>query len=212
MRGRSFNSLLGGRRLGTMLKWARSHRCPCASSEGEADRACQICLGRGRYYDEWSDEFRAGMLSQDPQSLAQMLGQLGGAVADIGDSVLVIPSDAPCYNDIATHDRIQVVNTTDTLEWIVTPGSPVRLPASAELIRATVRSSDLKSIVDTPFPTPGADGRIYVAVTTTLEFRVARLYEVSKDLPRARAFDDSQNDSSKMPKRVSIKRVDWTVR
>lgn len=211
MLGRSFNSMLSGRRLGTLLRWQRAHRCPCASTDGEADQSCGVCFGKGRYYDAWSQEFRAGFLSQDSQTLMQMMKQFGGAVS-VGDAVVVIPSNAPCYEGIGTFDRIQLVNSTDTIEWALAPGTPVRLPPGAEPVSATVRNANRTATLPTAFPVPGTDGRIQVAVPTTIQFRVARLYEVSRDLPRVRGFDSGQDTGSQQPKRLSLSRVDWSVR
>ena len=206
MRGRSFNSLLSGARLGTVLRYARAHRCPCAEGDGEALQTCKVCRGRGRYYDQWSDGFRAGFLGQDSQTLMNMLKQMGGT-ADVGDAVLVVPSNAPCYASIGTHDRIQLVGATDIIEWTIAPGSALRLPPKATPISARVISADGESVQAVPFPPIGTDGRIAVAVSTTISFNVARLYEVSRELPRVRGFNDGNQ-----PKKVALNRVDWTVR
>ena len=206
MRGKSFDSLLSGSRLGTLLRWARARRCPCAEADGEARSTCEVCKGRGRYYDAWSDNFRAGFLGQDSQTLMNMLKQMGGT-ADVGDAVLVVPSNAPCYANIWEHDRIQLVDSTDTVEWTVTPSSPLRLPPNAVPVGAVALSADGKSVVSVPFPTVRPDGRIMVSVSTVLTFRVSRLYEVARELPRVRGFDHGSQ-----PKKVSLKRVDWTVR
>lgn len=205
MLGRAFNSLLSGRRLGTTVKWARAHRCPCAAVDGEADSKCAVCLGKGRYYDEWSDQFRAGFLGQDSRSLVNMMKEMGGGT--VGDGVILISENMPCYEDIGMFDRVQVVDSTDTLEWVLVPGMGVRLPPTAEPLSAVVRSVDGASVQDAPFPIPGEDGRISVAVATTIQFRVARLYEVSRELPKVRGFQDGRQ-----PKRLALVRVDWTVR
>lgn len=206
MQGRAFNSLLSGRRLGTLLRWQRARRCPCTAVDGESNPKCGVCSGRGRFYEDWSDEFRAGLIGQESKTLMQLLKQMGGTV-NVGDAVLVIPSNAPCYDNINTFDRIQVVDATDTPEWVLVPASPVRLPPTADPIDAFVLAADGKSVVPVPFPVAGADGRISVAVATTIRFRVARLYEVSRDLPKVRGFNDGSQ-----PKRVALVRVDWTVR
>ena len=206
MRGRSFNNLLSGRRLGTLLRWQKAHRCPCANREGSADQNCGVCNGSGRYYDPWSDEFRAGFIGQDALGVVQMLKQMGAA--EVGDAVLVVPLNAPCFNDIGQSDRIQTVNSTDTVEWILNPGSPVRLPELAEPVEAVVRTPDGNSVVTVPFPAPRADGRLAVSVPTLIRFRAARLYEVAPaNLPKVRSFGEEPQ-----PKRVALARVDWTVR
>lgn len=206
MLGRSFNSLLSGHRLGTELKWARSHRCPCSAIDGETDAKCAVCLGKGRYWDPYSESFRAGFLGQDSRTLMSLMKELGG-VSTAGDAAIVIPENAPCYDDIGTFDRIQVVDATDTLEWVLVPGAGVRLPQTAQPLSATVKSVDGTSIVDTDFPLPGTDGRITVSTPTVIQFRVARLYEVSRELPKVRGFD-----AGRQPKRLSLVRVDWTAR
>lgn len=243
MRGRSFNSLLSGKRLGTMLQWSKAHRCPCASAEGEADRECGVCAGRGRYYDEWSDAFRAGFLGQTSNTLMQMLKQAGGTV-DVGDAVLVLGSDCPCYDSISTNDRIQVVQSTDTIEWTLAAGGQgVKLPVHTEILGITYRSNDGKEVkdgilsveqpatagdptgVDTGILTlpKGADwglggtplsvgtiklsGKIVVTRPAVLRFRACRLYEVARELPQVRGFEDGFQ-----PKKVQLKRIDWTVR
>lgn len=206
MRGSSFNSLLSGRRLGTLLKWQGAHRCPCTGVEGESDPECGVCLGRGRYYDAWSDEFRAGFIGQETRTLMQILKEMGGTVS-VGDAVLVLPCNAPCYDGIGFGDRIQVVGATDTLEWTVLPSDKLRLPPSTEPLSAKVLSTDKASVVPVAFPVAGSDGRIQVSVTTILQFRVARLYEVSREMPKVRSFEMGQQ-----PKRVPLVRVDWTVR
>lgn len=206
MQGRAFNSLLSGRRLGTLLQWQRSRRCPCTVADGESNPKCFVCLGRGRFYEEWSDEFRAGLIGQESKTLMQLLKQMGGTV-NVGDAVLVIPSNAPCYDNIGFGDRVKVVDATDTVEWVLTPGASVRLPPTATPVDASVLAADGKSVVDAAFPAPDAEGRISVAVSTAIRFRVARLYEVSRDLPKVRGFNDGFQ-----PKRVALVRIDWTVR
>jgi hypothetical protein len=204
MIGRSFNSLLGGRRLGTLLRWQRVHHCPCAIDEGEADQSCKVCSGTGRYFDAWSEPFTAGLVGQDAQSMQNITQRTEDGV--IGDSVLVLPSSALCYADIAFMDRIQLVNTTDTIEWVLSPGPGVKLPSGCTVLKASARSVDGTAIVDVPIPVPGPDGRITVLVTTTVRFRAARLYEVLRDLSKVREFGIG------LPKRIPLKRIDITVR
>jgi hypothetical protein len=163
-----------------------------------------VCQGNSFYFDAWSLPFRVGVLGQDSKSLMNLMKQMGGEA--VGDAVLVVPSNALCYETMSERDQFQITAITDVVEWTLTPGTRVKLPPNAVPVAAIVRTSDGLSTVPTSFPTPDADGKITVAVATTLSFKVSRLYELLLDLSKVRHFGEN------MPKKVSLKRLDWTTR
>jgi hypothetical protein len=163
-----------------------------------------VCKGNSIYYDAWSLPFRVGVLGQDSKALLNLMKQMGGI--PVGDAVLVIPSNALCYLTMGEKDQFQITAETDSVEWTLTPGTRIKLPENAVPVGAVVRSFDGQSTVPAPFPTVGADGKIAVSVPTTLSFKVSRLYELLQDLSKVRHFGDN------MPKKVSLKRLDLTLR
>lgn len=198
-----FNRLLTGTLSSTMVRW-KSSLCPCVQSDGSADQSCGVCGGLGRFYGAPSAVFRAGFIGQDSQSLKAIMQRMGPG--EVGEAVLVLPSTAPCYADIRGGDRIAVTDLTDEVDWAVTPSQPVTLPFSFVAGSAYVRTPDGAATTPVAFPTPDANGRVVVAVPTVLRFSIPRRYEVVRELPRVRTF------GAGLPKRLSLKRIDETVR
>jgi hypothetical protein len=73
-------------------------------------------------------------------------------------------------------------------------------------VEAYVKASDGLSTIPTTFPTPDGNGRVAVSVPTVLRYRIPRLYEFVRELPRVRTFPVG------LPKKVGLKRVDMTER
>lgn len=42
----AFDLMLSGE-MGSLVRWARSHRCPCLDEGGGASQECLVCLGKG---------------------------------------------------------------------------------------------------------------------------------------------------------------------
>lgn len=203
MRGAPFDALLTGP-LSSRVVWERAYPCPCVDSDGSAERKCGVCGGTGRYFDHVSDEFRCGITGLSAKALAGIQQRLGPGM--VGDGMASVPGCAPCWDDIAEGDRLVVLDALDPLKWVLTPGNPVRLPMGSEILRARVRANDGLSVVEVDPPLTDAGGRVSVAVVTTLAMRAPRRYEVVRDLSQVRAFGE------RLPKKLLVKLIDWTVR
>ena len=203
MHGSAFNSLLTGT-LSSRVVWEKARICPCVGSDGSLDRTCGVCGGKGKYWDLPSDEFRAGVLSLSAKALAAIQQRFGPGL--IGDAQISIPGNAEAWSDVGESDRFTVLDALDSLEWIVTPGNPVALPYGAEVLRAKVRTVDKTAVELVDVPEPNGKGKIAVSVATVLSFRAPRRFEVVRDLSQVRAFGD------RLPKKLLLKLIDWTVR
>lgn len=204
MIGSSFESLLTGS-MSSEVTWEKAHRCPCTTSNGELNRKCKVCGGEGWVWDAPSAPFRLGLVSLTAKALAAIQQRFGPGT--VGDATLSIPHSAPCWADAGERDRILATTTFDRVEWILTPGTSIRLPMGAVEITAKVISSDGASAVAVTPPEPDAAGRVSVAVSTVLAFRAPRRYEVVRDLAQARSFGDGR-----LPKKLLVKLIDWTTR
>lgn len=199
-----FNRLLTGT-LSSNLRWQKANLCPCIKPGGDADQTCAVCMGSGRFYNAWSGNFRAGFIGQDSRSLAAIMQKMGPG--EVGDAVLVVPITAPCFNDLGPRDRIMALDVTDLEEKALTPSTPAfTLPPGIIQVGAYIKSTDGLSTVPTAFPTPDSNNRVQVSVTTVLRYRIPRLYEIVRELPHVRTFP------ARLPKKVSLKRIDMTER
>ena len=197
----AFDSLLAGD-IGTRLRWMASHRCPCVLEGRGADPSCSVCDGLGNYWDSPSVPFRAGLLALSQQDLGRLQNKMGeGAV---GDASLSLPSSAPCYGKVKVADRFLAVDAIDTVEWLLSPRAPVRLPVGA-VVRSVLALSSGK-VVATTLPDADEYGRITVLKASTVAMLVPRLYEIVADAGRIRAWQTG------MPQKFALQRIDVTTR
>ncbi len=196
----AFDSLLTGT-LGTRLCWQKAHRCPCTDEYGQSDRECPICLGRGRYWDTPSDEFRAGVVGLTGRALESMQLRFGPGVT--GDGTISLPSTSPAYADVGEGDRFSNLDAFDTLEWTLAKGTLVLLPVGADIVGAYIRSSGQLHAVPPPVP---SDDRVSVAVTTVITMLAPRRYEVVKAIPQTRNWVPG------LPKKVLVQMLDLSTR
>lgn len=199
-----FTELLNGP-LSSRLVWESAHRCPCANREGQADQSCGICLGEGWYHDAPSQVFQAGLTGLSADALQALRQKLGQSVS--GDAVLSLPVNAPAYDTAGAKHRFIAADAIDSLEWVISPGAPVRLPWGAKIITAWSRNAGKTALVRVAPPVV-ADGLVSVASTVVLRFRAPRRFEVVEQLAQVRSFSGGEG----LPKKFLLKLVDATVR
>lgn len=190
--------------LGTLVQWSASHRCPCAQSDGGVDSACPLCHGEAVLYDAFSSSFRIGLTGMSAKALEHMKQRFGPGI--VGDSMLSIPSTAPCYSGISPNDRFKVVDAVDIQEWNLVPGPKVKLPSGSVVISCLARNNAGTALVAVTTPTPDGDGRISAAVSMTIRFSAPRLLEVVQGASQLRSWQPG------MPKKLVAKLVDVSVR
>ncbi|HWQ07945.1 MAG TPA: hypothetical protein VN436_02520, partial [Holophaga sp.] len=154
----AFDLMLSGD-LGSLVRWARSHRCPCLDEGGGASQDCLVCLGKGVFWDSPAPAYRCGVLGLSERDVARMQRRLGDSF--VGDAQISIPPSAPFWGQVKPYDRILVVDAIDTVEWVITKQSPVRLPVGATIVTAYTLTSG--RVVQAALPAPDANGRIIVA-------------------------------------------------
>ena len=196
----AFDLLLSGD-LGTRVRWARSHKCPCVEPQGGASQTCTVCDGLGVYWDTPSLPFKAGLTAMQSKEVARQAAKAEGLV---GDAQISIPVSAPCYGEVKPYDRFLVPDATDSVEWLITPRAPVRLPVGAVVLGVHALSGG--KVVTATLPAAGDDGRIRVARPATVQLRVPKHYEVIDDAGHMRAWQEG------LPQKWSLKRIDVTVR
>jgi hypothetical protein len=201
----AFTDLLTGG-LSTVLRWQRGHRCPCLDDNGGVNPECAACGGWGTLYDEWSDEFRAGVTSVTAKAMENIIQRWGPGMK--GAATLSLPYGSAPYADIGPDDRLVVVDDSirDTVEWSLTAGHAVALCPGTEIVSAHVLNSTKTSRVAVPVPTVDADGRITVTISTVVMLRIPRRFEVSADLPQVRGW------AVGLPKKVTVRLVDVSAR
>jgi hypothetical protein len=196
----AFDLLLSGD-LGTRVCWEQSHKCPCVEFQGGASQECPVCDGLGTLWEAPSTAFRAGVTVLQSRDVARQSAKAEGL---IGDGQISIPSSAPCYGEVKPFDRFLVPDATDAVEWLVSPRSPVRLPAGAVVLGVTALSNG--TLVQATLPAPGADGRIRVTHAATVRLRAPKRYEVIDEAGHMRAWQPG------LPEKWSLKRIDVTTR
>jgi hypothetical protein len=188
----------------TLVRWAASNLCPCVGLGGAANQTCAICSGTGRWFSPLSVPFHVGLIAQKAFNRAMMANTIGPGAT--GAASMIVDYTAPCYALMNEGDRVYDQMVLDARQSVVLPGTNLALPAGFTGLQAFVRSLDGLSIVPVTPPVPGVDGRISVAVTTTLTYASPRAYEVVKEFGSIRSFGTS------LPKRWSISLLDLTVR
>lgn len=204
MDGADFEDLLTGEDLGATVRWQPSLPCPCVIESGAADQRCKVCFGMGRFYDEYSEPFRCGLIAQSARNRAALAQMMGPGM--VGESVLVVPMSALCYSDLTEGDRVFDQMVHDAQQIVLQPEETRRLPLGFTKLRAYVKADDGLSLVEVAAPIPDASRRVSVLRTSTLVYRAPRGYLVLKELSLSRSFGRG------LPKRWSLSLVDMSVR
>lgn len=116
----AFNAHLGN--MGQNVLWRESQACPCrVQYSGGADPDCPHCNGAGRL---WSSPVASvtGIVSREIVRKYAAMAQL-----DLGDVMLVIPSDQPIY-DLGENDRVTMTDRTEPFSLHLVRGVSDVLP------------------------------------------------------------------------------------
>lgn len=197
----AFDLMLSGE-MGSRVRWARSHRCPCLDEGGGARQDCPVCLGKGIFWDAPAPSHRCGVIGLSERDIARMQRRLGDAF--VGDAQISIPAGAPFWGQVKPFDRFMVVDAVDTVEWVITKQSPVRLPPGATILTAYTLTSG--RVIQAQLPSPDENGRIIVAKPYTVRMKVPRLFEVLEDAGHIRAWEPG------LPQKFALKRIDISTR
>ena len=203
MNGVNFDRLLTGP-LSSEVIWERCFKCPCVTSEGIPTRSCPVCSGKGQVWDQPSTPFRCGVTGLTARALAGIQQRFGPGTT--GDASLSLPGCAPCWPVVKDGDRFTVIGALAPVEWSLAPGRPIRLPFLASGLEARVLDPASPGFFVAVPPAPDEAGSVQVSVPTVLSFMAPQRYEVVKDLSQVRAF------GSRLPKKLLVKLLDWTVR
>ena len=200
----AFDTLLTSPEQGSRLQWSQARRCPCLDPEGGVLVTCAVCGGEGWVWDEWSDEFRAGLLGLTGRQMEANAQRWGQGMT--GDASLSLSMSSPPYATLTERDRLVALDAMDVFEWTLLAGVLVKLPVQAVLMEARQKSSDGLSLVRVPVPVADVNGRISVTATTAVRLAAPRRYEVLGDLSQVRGW------MLGLPRKVALKLVDTSVR
>jgi hypothetical protein len=198
----SFDQLLGTPDFGSRLVWASAVRCPCFDQEGGTNPACPVCGGEAFIWEDWSPEFRAGLVGLTGRQLENISQRFGPGM--VGDATVSLPRSSPPYQTVTQRDRFVALDAADTVYWSLAPGMPVKLPWRAVLMEARIVSGT--ALARVPVPLPDSSRRVTVTQATVIRLQVPRRYEVIADLSQARAIMPG------LPRKVLVKLVDMSLR
>lgn len=200
----AFDQLLGTPDSGSRLRWSQARRCPCFDQDGGTNIACPVCHGDAFVWDEWSTEFRAGVVGLSGKQIENLSQRMGPA--GTGDATISLPQSSPPYLTVGQRDRFVALDATDTAEWSLSAGVLVKLPINSVLLEARILSADGKSIQQTAVPVADASSRVSVSQSTVIRFQAPRCYEMVSDLSQARAIAPG------LPQKLLVKLIDLTLR
>lgn len=188
--------------FGTPVRWQRALPCPCTDVTGFSTTRCSVCGGHGFVYDVPSEPFFAAIIEQKAsrrQFLAQTMGE-----GEVGDSMLFLTSDAPCYLEVGVMDHFWALEAVTMRRVVLMPDSRLLLPPETRDLRAWVKLfPQVATLTEVPPPAPGGDGLVRVDRPTTLTFLAPKGYVVQKDVAQPRTFGQGG-----LPKRLPLKAVD----
>lgn len=197
-----FNALLGN--LGQSLTWQASFACPCVDAySGAADPGCPHCAGKGRV---WGDPqpSSAGIVSRD---IAQQFAPM--ASLDLGDVMLVLPSDQSIYA-LGDFDRVTLTDRTEPFSINVIAGvNSLRFtPISVDRVTWIGSRGEL---VEGDLPCSYEDGNLVwssspppVGVTYSVTGRRNPEYFCWLSLP----LDRPHHHGAALPRRILLRRFD----
>lgn len=200
----AFDTLLSSPEQGSRLMWSQARKCPCLDPEGGVLVTCGVCGGEGWVWDDWSEEFRAGLLGLTGRQMDANVQRWGPGMT--GDASLSLPISSPPYVTLTGRDRLVALEAMDVFEWTLVAGVSVKLPVNAVLMEARQKAADGKSLVRVPVPIPDPNTRISVLVPTAVRIAAPRRYEVLGDLSQVRGW------MLGLPRKVALKLVDTSVR
>jgi len=200
----AFDQLLGTPDQGSRLLWAQARRCVCFDLDGGTNIACPICSGSAYVWEDWSDEFRAGMVGLSGRAIDNLSQRFGPGM--VGDATISLPQSAPPYSSATQRDRFVALDALDIFEWSLIPGVAVKMPVNGVLLEARVIATSGLSMVRVPVPQPDANERISVTTQTVVRLQAPRRFEVVTDLSQVRAIMPG------LPRKVLVKLIDVSVR
>jgi hypothetical protein len=186
----------------TTVIWEENFPCACTLDTGAADRNCLICQGKGSYFGDPSEPFTVtltNMTAKERASIAQTMGP-----GSMGECKLHLFFGAPCYDRIKVRDRIWDTAITEN-KWIVLrPGTTYKLPPLYTCLVAMVK--DGNKLVQTTTPTVNQAREVTPTVTTRLQYKAPRVFEVMLELPQIRTFGPN------LPKIFGLRLADISIR
>ena len=194
--------------IGQQLVWRRSYSCACVNPDsGAADPKHQLCMGKGRLWDEGIDTV-AGVSRQDANSEFS-----GPGPFDTGDMMLTIPEESPMY-DAGQFDRVLMKNATDVFSQPLKRGAPVErlLFSVASFIRVFWLDTVTRTEVEGSLPVIDAVGNLSwpngggppIGTVYSLTGIKYDEYFIFLALPS----DRNQHSGARLPKRVSARKGD----
>ena len=214
--------------IGQRFGWMKAHSCPCETSSGSADPACQTCGGRGVYWDsplEFLGYFTYGHSPGTPDEPGAATDPMGGEVENAQPS-MTVPKSGP-YNEATVwanasefdayveYDARTRFNFTATLD-----SGPVILPYQTGVeitgVAAYDRTTRTVSAVPPEGYSYGATGLVVTGATRgvsiTVEYFALPVYVAFRragSIPHTRPF--GQN-SSGIPVRFHLTQLDQWLR
>lgn len=192
--------------MGQQFTWSRAYACPCINvKSGAANRSCQVCFGRGRFWPTAVAAI-AGVASQKTQ---QQWAQFG--LYQSGDTVLSIPENSALYG-AGQFDRILALNTEEQFSVNLVAGTNDRLlvPVIA-ITRAFWLNPGLTATIEGKIPKitggnltwPGGGGPP-VGTTYSVSGSQRQEFFVFMDYPANRM----EHSGARLPKRLVARRFD----
>jgi len=200
----AFDDLLSSLDFGSRLVWAQARRCACFDLDGGTNISCPVCSGSAFVWDDWSEEFRAGVVGLTGRQMEGLNQRYGPGMT--GAASISMSQSIPAYSAATTRDRFVALDALDIFEWSLVPDVSVKMPLNGKLLEARVMTSDGMAMVRVPVPQPDANGRISVSVQTVVRLQAPRRYEVIDDLTQVRSL------MLGLPRKVLVKLIDVSVR
>lgn len=190
-----------------MLYW-RAWGCSCVNAaSGAPDPKCQLCLGKGHFYDS-PVPTRAAQASQKIQG-----NWAKGGRFETGDLVLSVPSTSAIWA-AGQFDRVTMLDADERFSMPMTRGAPTeRLPFKVkDIARVFWKHPQTGVLVEGGIPTfdpktgrpAWTDREPPAGVTYSLTGNRFVEYFIYQDLPTSRAF----HDGTQLPKHVVLRKYD----
>ncbi|MEY8688443.1 MAG: hypothetical protein AB9M53_01005 [Leptothrix sp. (in: b-proteobacteria)] len=203
----AFNSFLAG--IGQVVDWYASVACPCVDAHsGAAKPNCPHCGGKGVIYSA-KIECVVGAASQKVVKSWAQLGQY-----EMGDSILVVPSDSPMY-EAGRWDKLVMRNGGDRFSRSLTRGKNDRLHDQIDAITRVFWFNPAGDVVEGGIPAVGANGMLTWATGeppagTQYSITGTRqpTYFVYDNMPS----DRNQHQGALLPKNLVARRFDTMSR
>lgn len=196
--------------IGQEVLWRRAYACACLNPHsGAPDPKHQLCLGKGRLWDE-PVETVIGIASQDVSSEL-----IAAGLWESGDMVMTIPQESPVWEFGGQFDRVVLRNSTDMFSQPMTRGSPSErliFPVAA-VSRVFWLHPQTRNLVEGAVPTIGSDGRPTwpggvgeppPGTTYSISGEKFSEYYIYGQYPS----DRNEHSGMRLPKRVTLRKFD----